>query len=283
MNHRGGCRFAWLSFEILLGSLLLFLFLDVGLDGRSTASAAVLPGGALLQGPGTADLTVSKSGSPGTVVTGNNITYTINFSNGGPDAATTVMVQDPVPAGTTFVSASVTSGAGWSISAPAVGGTGTVTFSKASVANGETAVFSIVVKAASAMGISNTVAATSAATDPNPGNSTSTASTAVAAFDLCIQDDATRATLTINATTGAFQFSDCGKGVTFSGVGVATRDPSLCKIFFSSQANKTGAFATSATINLCTMVGTAQVFKPGSTTATKLFDSNISNNSCGCF
>ena len=284
MNQRNVWRFASLTFEILLGCFLVSLFFGArGLSaGFSVSAAGPSPTTALIQGAGTADLTVSKTGSPGTVVTGNNITYTINFTNAGPDAATTVQVQDTVPAGTTFVSASVTSGTGWSISAPAVGGTGTVIFSKGSVANAETAVFSVVVRVTSGVPISNTVTASSAANDPNPGNSSSTANTAVALFDLCIQDDATRAVLTINTTTGSYQFADCSKGVSFSGVGVVTRDPSMCKIFFSSAGGKVGSSTTSATMNLCTMTGSAQVFKPGSTTATKLNDSNLGNNTCGC-
>src|SRR5439155_1335322 len=94
-----------------------------------------------------ADLVVtSLTDAPDPVQAGNNITYTVNFANNGPSDAQTVTLTDAVPANTTFVSASVTTGTGWTTSAPAVGGTGNVVFSKAAVASGETAVFSIVVK-----------------------------------------------------------------------------------------------------------------------------------------
>src|SRR5262249_53017603 len=93
-----------------------------------------------------ADLAVTKTASPTpSVIAGNNITYTINFVNKGPSDAQTVTVTDAVPANCTFISATVTTGTGWSTSAPAVGGTGNVVFSKATVAAFETAVFSIVV------------------------------------------------------------------------------------------------------------------------------------------
>jgi uncharacterized repeat protein (TIGR01451 family) len=132
---------------------------------------------------GESDLSVSKSDAPDPVTAGNNITYTINFTNNGPSDAQTVTVTDAVPANTTFVSASVTTGSGWSPSAPAVGGTGNVMFSKASVGTTETATFQIVVKvnssAADGSTITNTATAASATTDSTPGNNSATATTTV--------------------------------------------------------------------------------------------------------
>src|SRR5262249_29491374 len=130
-----------------------------------------------------ADLAVTKTDSPDPVIAGNNITYTINFVNNGPGTAQTVTVTDAVPANTTFVSATVTTGTGWSTSAPAVGGTGNVVFSKASVPNAETAVFTVVVKvnasATNGSTITNTATAASTTTDPTPGNNSATATTTV--------------------------------------------------------------------------------------------------------
>jgi uncharacterized repeat protein (TIGR01451 family) len=206
----------------------------------------------LIQVAGTADLSVSKTDSPDPVVAGNNITYTINFANGGPDTAAAVQVQDSVPAGTTFMAASVTSGTGWSISAPPVGGTGAVTFSKAAVASGETAVFSLVIRVNSAASsISNTVTATSSVGDPTPGNSSSTVTTGVTLFDLCVQDAMTRAILSVNTSTGSFKFTDCFKGTTLTGFGTVSRDPAMCKILFSSQSGKSSGATATASFNLC--------------------------------
>ncbi|HSB09838.1 MAG TPA: HYR domain-containing protein [Blastocatellia bacterium] len=144
-----------------------------GTGGTASASISVL----------SADLAVTKSDSPDPVIAGNNITYTINFTNNGPSDAQTVTLTDAVPANTTFVSATVTTGTGWSTSAPAVGGTGNVVFSKATVASGEAAVFTMVVhvntNTANGATITNSATAASATSDPTPGNNTGTATTTV--------------------------------------------------------------------------------------------------------
>lgn len=144
-----------------------------------------------------ADLEVEKLDTPDPVIAGNNITYTINFTNNGPNASGAT-VTDATPAGTTFVSAAVTTGTGWSIADPGVGNTGNVVFTKALVASGEDAVFQIVVKVASSVAGGSTInnsatAATTGATDPVPGNNTGNASTAVIA----------QADLSITKTDGA--------------------------------------------------------------------------------
>ena len=124
---------------------------------------------------------VSKTDSPDPVTAGENLTYTISFRNNGPSPAVDVEITDAVPAGTTFVSA--TPEAGWGSSTPAVGATGNVVFSKASVASGETATFTFVVEVdpATADGavISNTATATTASADPDGTNDAKTATTDV--------------------------------------------------------------------------------------------------------
>src|SRR5262249_44070067 len=130
-----------------------------------------------------ADLMVVKSDSPDPVIAGNNITYTINFINSGPSDASAVQVSDNVPAGTTFVSAAVITGTGWSGAAPPVGGTGTWVFNKPTLPAGKTAAFQIVVavpsSTANGSAIVNIATATSATTDPTPANNSSTATTTV--------------------------------------------------------------------------------------------------------
>ena len=134
-------------------------------------------------GEARADLQVTgNSDSPDPVLTGNNITYTINLINNGPDTAQTVTMTNAVPANTTFVSV-VTPG-GWSrTDSVAVGGTGNIVFSKASVASAETAAFQVVVKVNLNTGgqtiTDNAVAASAVTTDPTPGNETGTATTLV--------------------------------------------------------------------------------------------------------
>jgi uncharacterized protein len=129
-----------------------------------------------------ANLSTLVADSPDPVVAGHNITYTITLANSGPSAASTVTLTNPVAGNATFVSASVVSGSGWSISAPAVGATGNVVFSKALVGSAENAIFDVVVQIdASTPGGTihmNTATAASATPDPLPiGNSISATTT----------------------------------------------------------------------------------------------------------
>jgi uncharacterized repeat protein (TIGR01451 family) len=134
-------------------------------------------------GEARADLQVTgNTDSPDPVVTGNNITYAINLINNGPDNSQTVTVTNPVPANTTFVSASFP--AGWSRTDSVVaGGTGNIVFARGSAASAETAALQVVVKVnnnTGGMTITDTATAASAVTtDPVPGNETGTAMTLV--------------------------------------------------------------------------------------------------------
>lgn len=72
--------------------------MGVANPGRGNGSVRFRPPGV---GPG---LTISKS-APATVASGANLTYTISYSNTGPANVADVVIRDPLPAGTTFVSA----------------------------------------------------------------------------------------------------------------------------------------------------------------------------------
>jgi uncharacterized repeat protein (TIGR01451 family) len=139
-------------------------------------------------GSGSADLSVTKSDSPDPVTAGNNLTYTITVTNAGPSNATTTTLSDAIPPNTTFVSLS--SPGGWTCTVPAVGGTGTVNCSNPLMVAGS-AVFTLMVNvnpgAAQGSTVSNTATATSATTDPNGGDNSATAITAVnASADLSV-------------------------------------------------------------------------------------------------
>ncbi len=132
-----------------------------------------------------ADLSITKTAAA-TVLSGSNLTYTLVATNNGSDparnTATGVTVSDTLPAGTTFVSNSTP--AGWTCATPTAGSGGTLSCSKATMAPGETATFTLVVNVACATPngavISNaaTIAA-SAPPDPDRSNNSSTASTTV--------------------------------------------------------------------------------------------------------
>jgi uncharacterized repeat protein (TIGR01451 family) len=130
-----------------------------------------------------ADLAVTKTDSPDPVPAGANLTYTLTATNAGPSDVQTVALSDVLPAGTTFVSFSQTSGPAFTRTAPAVGGTGTVTATGATFASGATATFNLVVKTSSAATqesvINNTVTIESATDDPNLTNNVDTESTTI--------------------------------------------------------------------------------------------------------
>jgi uncharacterized repeat protein (TIGR01451 family) len=129
-----------------------------------------------------ADVSVTKADSPDPVIAGNNITYTITVTNNGPSDAQTLALSDAVPANTTLVSVSTPSGWTRTDVVPA-GGTGTLTFTRPTLAAGASSIFTVVVNVngATANGttISNTANVSSATADPTPGNNSATETTLV--------------------------------------------------------------------------------------------------------
>ena len=128
--------------------------------------------------PAGADLSVVKTSSPNPVASGGLLTYTINVTNGGPDLATGVIVNDPIPSGTTFATCVPSQG---TCTGPAAGTNGTVTANLGDIASGVTATITITVNVTAAAGstLTNTAVASSATTDPNPGNNSGTTTTQV--------------------------------------------------------------------------------------------------------
>src|SRR6185295_14529612 len=90
-----------------------------------------------------ADMSITKAGSTA-VVAGTDVTYTLTAANLGPSDAQAVSVSDTIPAGTTF--RSVTPPSGWNCTAPAVGATGQVTCSRASLTAGASGQVSLTVR-----------------------------------------------------------------------------------------------------------------------------------------
>ncbi len=126
----------------------------------NTASANVL-----IAGASTADLSITKVGTPNPVSKDNTLIYSILVSNSGPAAATNVTVQDLLPASVMYIrsfpSQGVCSEAG-----------GTVTCQLGTIANGGSATISIVVVPKQAGIITNTASVTANETDPNTANNT---------------------------------------------------------------------------------------------------------------
>src|SRR4051812_15022093 len=104
-----------------------------------------------------ADLSITKSDSPDPVTAGNNLSYTITVTNTGPSVARNVSISDPVPAGTSFVSAD----SGGTNSA------GTVTWSVGDLGLTSTTVHMTVHVAPDRLAnLSNTASVASTTTDP---------------------------------------------------------------------------------------------------------------------
>ena len=132
-----------------------------------------------------ADVSVTKTAAAGPVFAGNTVAYTITVSNAGPSDSQTVALSDVVPADTTFVSDAQLSGPAFTLTSPAVGGTGTISGTIATLASGASASFTVVVlvspSAPAGTTIANTATVTAATADPNLANNTSTVTSVSAA------------------------------------------------------------------------------------------------------
>ncbi len=129
-----------------------------------------------------ANLGATLTDTPDPVTAGGNLTYTATATNAGPSDAQTVTAALPLPAGTTYVSA--TPSAGGVCTNPGVGSNGTVncTWAGATTTAAPRSVSVVAaVGIATAGPLSATLTVGSATTDPAPGNNTATATTAVAA------------------------------------------------------------------------------------------------------
>lgn len=133
-----------------------------------------------LWGGVTAVLSLEKSDSADPVLAGASFDYLVVVSNKGPDDATTVEVSDTLPAEALF--AAIVAPAGWNCTTPAVGSSGTVTCTNATMMVGS-AVFTITVTAdpATAAGtiFANTATVTATSTDPAPGDESDTEFTTI--------------------------------------------------------------------------------------------------------
>jgi uncharacterized repeat protein (TIGR01451 family) len=120
-----------------------------------------------------ADVRVTLTATPSSPVAGTDITYTAVLANNGPSTARSVVLSDPMPAGTSNPRASVPGG---TCSVPA-SGTGTVQCTVPALATGaSTSVTIVVLSAASSTGtVQNTVTVAVGTTSPDPDLSNNTA------------------------------------------------------------------------------------------------------------
>ena len=134
----------------------------------------------ILDNPSLSDIAVFGVDTPDPVGAGHNLSYSIFVNNSGPLTSSQDTVTDVIPAGTKFVSA--TAAAGWTMTTPAVGGTGTVRWIlSGSLAAGTYASFGLVVAVDSAATgtVENTIALTSNTVDAYQLNNTAHTSTVI--------------------------------------------------------------------------------------------------------
>ena len=121
------------------------------------------------------DVSVVKTATtPGAIVAGTNASFTITVENEGPEPANDVTFTDAIPAGTTFVSLTHTSGvvaSSCSTAGPTVSCTYNVLLA------GQSSTYTLVLRAGDITTISNTANVTTSTFDNDPSNNSSTAPT----------------------------------------------------------------------------------------------------------
>ena len=142
-------------------------------DASGTDAAVVLGGGQVSLTERPTDLAITKVDSSDPARAGSNLTYTITVTNNGPNPATGVSVNDPLPNGLRARSTSASQGS--------CSGTTTVTCSLGDLASGASATVTIVVRPSEAGTLSNTATVSGGQPDPNDANNTATQDTTVAA------------------------------------------------------------------------------------------------------
>lgn len=131
-----------------------------------------------------ADLAVTKS-SEATISAGENVSYDINVSNQGPDAAQSVTLSDHLPGGVQFLSLTQAGGPPFVCATPPAGATGTLNCSTVSLPSGSSARFTLVghvpLSTPSGVTITNSASVTSTSTELAPIDNSASASTIVSA------------------------------------------------------------------------------------------------------
>ena len=123
-----------------------------------------------------ADLVVAKTSESAQATAGGQLVYDIVVSNNGPSDAQNASLTDPLPSGTTFVSATTDTGTCSSNS-------GALACAFGTLPAGEAANVKLTVLLASSLAVqtalTNTTTATSTTPDPSPANATASATTTV--------------------------------------------------------------------------------------------------------
>ena len=130
---------------------------------------------------GVADLALTKTGAPGPVTAGTNLTYTLRVQNNGPSAAPNVVLTDFLPAEVKLVNATPTQGSCSGTTTP--GTPPPLTCNLGALANAASAAVTVVVtvnaNVPNGFTLINNASVVSGFSDPNNGNNNATANTLV--------------------------------------------------------------------------------------------------------
>jgi len=247
-----------------------------------------------------ADLALTTAATPTTVYSGNDISYTQTVTNNGPAAASAVSFTEATPPNTTFASVSVP--AGWSCTTPAVGATGNVNCTNASLASGASADIIIAVNVASTIAagtITATSSVTSSTTDPyTTNNNTSVVTNVATVCDLAVTNSGSPTQIAVGGTITYTQVvtnsgpSNCGTAtftepfpnnttlVSFTPVPTGWTCTTTGSISCSNPSVAPGSVSTftlKVTVNAGTTAGT--IISDTATGASATHDSNPANNS----
>ncbi|MBM7775601.1 putative repeat protein (TIGR01451 family) [Actinokineospora baliensis] len=201
----------------------------------------------------TADLRAAISITSGPLVAGTPATYRVSATNVGPSVAPQVVLADPLPAGTSYVSAIAGNGGSCTFTS------GTVRCTYPSLPVGSSVFADITVNVASATPagstLSNTVTATSAVPDPRPADSSATASGTVGA----VADVSVVQVLTSGAPVAGgkltWQAVVRNDGPS-SAYGVATTDPAPAGVTYSAVSSTLGTCSINAGGTASCAIGT---------------------------
>lgn len=237
-------------------------------SANNSASATATP----VQG--SADLSVGKIVSDTTPNVGDQITFTLTVTNNGPDPATGVQVNDLLPAGLTFVSATASQG-----SYDPVIGRWVV---------GALSATSLVTSVVGSTAQTNTATVNADPFDPNPANNTASATVTPLRADIALAIVASATTALTGATvtwtiTATNNGPDAANNVTVTdllpaGVTFVSATPSQ-----GSYSSGTGVWSIgslgSATLVLTVIAGPpAAVTTTASVSHSDSFDPNAGNN-----
>lgn len=161
-------------------------------DNSATATATVVQ---------KADLSITKTG-PASATPGSNITYTIVITNNGPSDASGVTLNDPTPAGLTFVPPT---------NPPCAGFPPTCTIGTLTAGSSRTIQATYTVQPSPPATIVNTAGVSSGTPDPNSANDSSSKSTSTTACPTSAPGNPAPANNATNiGTSGRLSWSDVG-------------------------------------------------------------------------